>query len=178
VKLAPDRENVIGSFTDSGQQLGTSGHTDVALGDLDGDDDLDAYVANYDGPCKVWLNQTVDNAPENMYPAPSVEQQQDPPEIDIETIKPAQEEILQTAPYLLLVYPNPSRNTTQIRLKTDRAALTNLKVYNSHGKVVEELFNGETMGEEEYVLIFQAYRHPPGMYILHLNVDHNIAVRE
>ena len=51
-----------GVFSDSGQALGSSAGLDVALGDLDGDDDLDAFIANgdpqrvRDEPNKVWLN--------------------------------------------------------------------------------------------------------------------------
>ncbi len=43
------------NFTDSSQRLGLALSTDAALGDLDGDGDLDAFVTNK-GPNEVWLN--------------------------------------------------------------------------------------------------------------------------
>lgn len=44
-------------FSDSGQQLGSSDTYAVALGDLDGDGDLDAFTGNLNGePNRVWLN--------------------------------------------------------------------------------------------------------------------------
>ncbi len=51
-----------GVFQDSGQALGSSTDTSfcVALGDLDGDSDIDAYVGNYGQPDKVWINQGAD----------------------------------------------------------------------------------------------------------------------
>ncbi len=45
-----------GNFTDSGQNLGTASGFAVALGDVNGDGDLDAFVSNYSAPDKIWLN--------------------------------------------------------------------------------------------------------------------------
>ena len=45
-----------GTFTNSGQALGNSRSHSVALGDLNGDGDLDAMVGNLDQPNTVWMN--------------------------------------------------------------------------------------------------------------------------
>jgi hypothetical protein len=45
-----------GIFSDSGQFLGATETRAVALGDLDGDDDLDTFVGNKGEPNRIWLN--------------------------------------------------------------------------------------------------------------------------
>ena len=56
-----------GSFTNSGQSLGSSLSSDALLGDLDGDGDLDAFVTNRDNqPNKVWINDGSGNFTEGQ----------------------------------------------------------------------------------------------------------------
>jgi hypothetical protein len=52
---------VAGDFADSGQALGNSNSRDVSLGDVDGDGDLDAWVANLTQPNRVWINDGLGN---------------------------------------------------------------------------------------------------------------------
>lgn len=46
-----------GAFRESGQVVGTGDTTALALGDLDGDSDLDIFVANDTASSQVWLNR-------------------------------------------------------------------------------------------------------------------------
>ena len=45
----------LGNYTDSGQSLGDGDSRDVEMGDVDGDGDLDAFVANSATDSKIWL---------------------------------------------------------------------------------------------------------------------------
>jgi hypothetical protein len=47
-----------GRFSDSGLRLGDAASEGMALGDVDGDGDLDAVVANVFGPNTLWVNET------------------------------------------------------------------------------------------------------------------------
>ena len=53
----------LGRFQTTIQGLGSSSSQQVALGDLDGDHDLDAFVANDSVPNKVWFNESLEMPP-------------------------------------------------------------------------------------------------------------------
>ncbi len=57
-----------GAFKSNGQSLGHSSSQGLALGDVDGDGDIDAFVANWGEPNKVWLNW---NRVESVTPSPN-----------------------------------------------------------------------------------------------------------
>ena len=45
-----------GTFSDSGQRVGVYSTSQVLLGDVDADGDLDAFIANLQAPNEVWMN--------------------------------------------------------------------------------------------------------------------------
>lgn len=64
-----------GNFSDSGQELSFAWNTDIALGDVDGDTDLDALVGSYTANASLWLNDGSGNfsdSGQSLIPADAV----------------------------------------------------------------------------------------------------------
>ncbi len=63
INQGSDQGGTEGAFADSLQSLGDSFSEGLDLGDVDGDDDLDAFVANWPDPDKIYLNQAASPNP-------------------------------------------------------------------------------------------------------------------
>ena len=110
-----------GQFDDIGLRLGNSPSLGVALGDVDGDGDLDAFIANcgiFDGghPNKVWLNDLYNMGVED------------------DMLVPVHVELEQN-------YPNPFNSSTRIRYSVVVPAWVRLAVFDVTGRKIITLVN-------------------------------------
>ena len=110
-----------GQFDDIGLRLGNSPSLGVALGDVDSDGDVDAFIANcgiFDGghPNKVWLNDLYDTGVED------------------DLLVPERAELGQN-------YPNPFNSSTRIQYSVATPAWVRLVVFDVTGRKIITLVN-------------------------------------
>ena len=110
-----------GQFDDPGLRLGNSPSLGVALGDVEGDGDVDAFIANcgiFDGghPNKVWLNDLYNTGVED------------------DRFLPVNVELEQN-------YPNPFNASTKIRYSVAEPSFVRLFIFNMLGHRIKTLVN-------------------------------------
>jgi len=123
-----------GQFHDPGLRLGNSPSLGVALGDVDGDGDSDAFIANcgiFDGghPNKVWLNDS---------------------HVGVE-----HDEVVPTFFVLKQNYPNPFNSVTTIQYSIAKPCYVKLSIFNMLGHRVKTLVK-EFKGAGNYSISFIA----------------------
>jgi endo-1,4-beta-xylanase len=70
-------------------------------------------------------------------------------------------------------YPNPFNSTTQMQYSVPRTSFVTIKIFNLHGQVVQELFEGIRQ-PGDYITAFNATGLPSGVYICRMqagNID-------
>ena len=139
-----------GLFQDNGIRLGNSPSLSVALGDLDGDGDLDAFIANcgiFDGghPNKVWFNNSVAGVTENG--------------------------ILSTNSFELKQnYPNPFNPNTIIEFRIPKKSIVLIEIFDILGRKITTLLN-EEKAAGNYSISFNAYNLNSGVYFYSLRTQ-------
>ncbi|MEJ2593868.1 MAG: T9SS type A sorting domain-containing protein [bacterium] len=76
--------------------------------------------------------------------------------------------------YSLVNYPNPFTDATTIRFSIGESAYTQLEIYDSMGKKVASLFDGNAEQDVRYELVFQSGNLPKGIYFFHFRSGNSI----
>ncbi|MBK8551487.1 MAG: T9SS type A sorting domain-containing protein [Ignavibacteria bacterium] len=70
-------------------------------------------------------------------------------------------------------YPNPFNPTTKIKFDIQKTSFTKLSVYNSEGKIIETLYNGN-LNAGSYEINFDRSNYPSGIYFYKLETSEYI----
>jgi hypothetical protein len=146
-----------GQFQDNGIRLGNSPSVSVALGDMDGDGDLDAFIANcgiFNGghPNKVWFNNSVTVVVENELPAPNIFE-------------------------LKQNYPNPFNPTTNISYSISEPSYVSIIIYDLFGREVNILVD-EYKSIDNYTIDFDGSALSSGIYFYQMKVNNFINTKK
>jgi len=80
----------------------------------------------------------------------------------------------QSKVYELMNYPNPFRGTTTIQFILESTNNIKLKVYNSMGVEVANLYDGQAEGNRVYQIEFNSMDLPSGIYFYHLQTSDGV----
>jgi len=137
-----------GRLMDSGLRMGGSEPNGISpLGDLDGDGDLDIFVAFFgEGSNSVWFNETITSIRERRNSHPNTSENY----------------------RLFQNYPNPFNAETSISFQIIQPANITLKIYNVLGKVVQTVINNSSYDEGWHSIKFDAGTFESGIYFYKL----------
>ncbi|QMU28654.1 T9SS type A sorting domain-containing protein [Adhaeribacter radiodurans] len=83
-------------------------------------------------------------------------------------VNPIEESADLTSQVYLMAYPNPSKEKVKINFSLSKTQSVRLKVYDSQGKDVITLYQGEATANQTYEVNWQAGNQSTGMYFLQL----------
>ncbi|PSR55169.1 hypothetical protein AHMF7605_17470 [Adhaeribacter arboris] len=83
----------------------------------------------------------------------------------------ATEEAAKTEVNLFKVYPNPAKEQVRVSFTLPQTQAAEVKVYDSQGREIATLFQGEAKADHKYELEWQAGNKPAGMYLLQLRTS-------
>jgi len=76
----------------------------------------------------------------------------------------------------LVISPNPFRGQTSVRFRLTETKRTTLKVYNTNGLLLAELFEGIAEADRDYKFDFNGHALRQGIYIVHLQSGNEISI--
>jgi hypothetical protein len=77
---------------------------------------------------------------------------------------------------MLISYPNPFSDKNNVEFEVSEDAKVSLSIYNTDGKLIKEMYQGEAKADQKYRFEFDAVNLPTGVYFYKLITPMDIFV--